>query len=507
MAKKSLLLVDDETDILDILKIPLVDMGYTVYTAENGEKALHIFREKRPPIVVTDIKMPGMDGIELLERIKREDPETEVIMITGHGDMNLAIQSLRDDATDFITKPINVTTLQTALNRADEKIAIKEKLKEYTEALETHLLEKIRLLEKAESEMKKAYAEKDALGGARFDSLFDNLPCYIYVVDRDWRLVSVNKMFRETFGENPGEYCYQILRQQDRPCQGCIVEQTLLDGKSYQSQMTLMDLSDNPINVLAWTVPIRNGSGDINQVMVMSTDTSQIDELKDSLSSLGLMVGSVSHGIKGLITGLEGGVYVLDSGFAKDDKERIREGYELVKETVDRIKKLVLDLLFYAKDKELKKEPIEILNFADDVAKVVAPKAESEGIKFVKDFDTSLGTFEVDPGMLSTALINILENAVDACIEDTAKESHEIRFSVRAEKEHVVFSIQDNGIGMDKKTKENMFSLFFSAKGKKGTGLGLFIAKKIIQEHGGIITVESTRGKGSRFEVKIPLPN
>ena len=114
MSKKTLLLVDDEEDIRDILWIPLTDMGYNVYSAESGEKGLDVFRKNRPPIVITDIKMPGMDGIELLKTLKHEDPDVEVIMITGHGDMNLAIQSLRDDAADFITKPINVEALQAA---------------------------------------------------------------------------------------------------------------------------------------------------------------------------------------------------------------------------------------------------------------------------------------------------------------------------------------------------------------------------------------------------------
>ena len=92
--KETLLLVDDEEGIRKVLGISLADIGYQVFTAENGEQALRIFQETNPSIVLTDIKMPGMDGIELLQKIKRERPDTEVIMLTGHGDMDLAIKSL-----------------------------------------------------------------------------------------------------------------------------------------------------------------------------------------------------------------------------------------------------------------------------------------------------------------------------------------------------------------------------------------------------------------------------
>lgn len=504
--EKTVLLVDDEKDILDILWIPLTDMGFTVYTADNGEKALEIFKEKKPPIVITDIKMPGMDGIELLEMIKREDPDAEVIMITGHGDMNLAIKSFKDDATDFITKPINVMALQTAINRANEKIIIKQKLKEYTEALEEHLLEKSELLKRAESKIEEAKIRKGLPADTQgLENLFDSLPCYVSVVDRETRLTSINKMFKEAFGGEPGDYCYKVLRQLDEPCPGCAAQRTFLDGKSYQYGMELTDLSDQIVNVLSWTLPIRDEHDEITHVLVMSTNTSQVDELKDHLSSLGLMVGSISHGIKGLLTGLEGGVYMLDSGFSKDNGEEIKEGYEVVKQMVGRMRNLILDILFYAKGGELKKESVDVIDFANDVAMVVEPKMANGKIRFVKDFNRSLLTFAVDTGMLSTALINVLENAVDACVDDTTKDSHHIVFSVRSEKTHVVFSIQDDGIGMDRETRENMFSLFFSVKGKKGAGLGLFISKKIIHQHGGLITVNSEKGKGTLIEIKVPI--
>ncbi len=149
-AKTRILVVDDEAGICKVLGISLADAGYDVQTAANGEEALAMFERVAPRIVITDIKMPGMDGIELLRRIKQRAPDTEVIMITGHGDIDLAIRSLKLDATDFMTKPIGGEALEVALKRAEEKIDLKRRLKAYTENLEQLVAEKTRQLVEAE---------------------------------------------------------------------------------------------------------------------------------------------------------------------------------------------------------------------------------------------------------------------------------------------------------------------------------------------------------------------
>ncbi|MCK4534889.1 MAG: response regulator, partial [Syntrophobacterales bacterium] len=96
-----LLLIDDEKAIVRVLSISLKSDGYDVITAYGGEEGLNMFRRESPDIVLTDIKMPGVDGIEVLKRIKDLDPDTEVIIITGHGDMHLAIEALQLGASDF----------------------------------------------------------------------------------------------------------------------------------------------------------------------------------------------------------------------------------------------------------------------------------------------------------------------------------------------------------------------------------------------------------------------
>ena len=118
---QKILVIDDEKPTLMMFRLTLSAQGYEVFTAENGQEGLEVFGRERPGIVLTDIKMPGMNGVEVLKRIKAIDPSTEVIVITGHGDMDLAIQALNLDAGDFINKPVQRELLEQALTRAQER--------------------------------------------------------------------------------------------------------------------------------------------------------------------------------------------------------------------------------------------------------------------------------------------------------------------------------------------------------------------------------------------------
>ncbi len=149
-ARMTLLLVDDEEGIRTVLSALLEDMGYDVVTASGGREALAVFREKRPPLVMTDIKMAGMDGITLLKELKALSPEVEVLMLTGHGDMDLAVTSLRFGAGDFLNKPVSDEALEVALNRARERIALREALRRHTEELEELVAERTRELIRSE---------------------------------------------------------------------------------------------------------------------------------------------------------------------------------------------------------------------------------------------------------------------------------------------------------------------------------------------------------------------
>jgi signal transduction histidine kinase len=150
-AAYTILLVDDEPGIRKVLDITLSHAGFTVWTAKDGDDGWHLFKEKHPNIVITDIKMPGIDGIDLLKQIKEARPDTEVIMITGHGDMDLAVKSLQYEAADFITKPIDDSEIETAVKKAVDRISINSRIRSYMEDLERLIKKKDRALDESKT--------------------------------------------------------------------------------------------------------------------------------------------------------------------------------------------------------------------------------------------------------------------------------------------------------------------------------------------------------------------
>jgi PAS domain S-box-containing protein len=338
-----------------------------------------------------------------------------------------------------------------------------------------------------------------------FAQLFEEVPCYISVQGPDLKIRDANRQFRETFGPSVGNYCYEVYKHRDEPCLVCVVQQTLESGECRNSEGVVTSATGEKINVLATTAPIFGPDGEPEAVMEMSADITQIRELQSQLTSIGLLVGSISHGIKGFLTGLDGGIYLVNSGFASDDRARIEKGWDMVQRNVNRIRTMVMDILYYAKDRELSLVDIDPAEVFADLEGGLQKKAGDIDTELSIDVASDAGTFAGDEMAVRAMLMNIVENSLDACRADQHKEQHFVRVEVRREPPFMVFEVEDNGIGMDRETRENIFSLFFTSKGIKGTGLGLFIANKIIDKHGGRIEVDSEPQRGTRFLVHFPL--
>ncbi len=130
MEKMRLMLVDDEERFLSTTKKLLAKKGYDVLTATGGAQALEILKQKNIHVVILDVKMPGMDGIETLKEIKRQFPLVEVIMLTGHATVESAIDGLKSGATDYLMKPTEVDDLlQKALEAFEKRLRLEEKIR------------------------------------------------------------------------------------------------------------------------------------------------------------------------------------------------------------------------------------------------------------------------------------------------------------------------------------------------------------------------------------------
>ncbi|MBU1712032.1 MAG: PAS domain S-box protein [Proteobacteria bacterium] len=233
-------------------------------------------------------------------------------------------------------------------------------------------------------------------------------------------------------------------------------------------------------------------------------DISELRRMQGNLSTLGLMIGTISHSLRSCLTGLDASLYLIETGFYRNKPARIEEGIDVTKLMVDRIRKLVLDILYYSKERDIKLETTEVWRFSKDLAESMEARIRAADIIFETDFPKNIGKFRVDVNILRPALINILENAMEACIEDHRPLAHRIRFCSKGDADQITFEISDNGPGMDEDQSHQIFKLFYSSKGTKGTGIGLFVTRKVISEHGGSITVETKPGNGARFVITLP---
>ena len=338
----------------------------------------------------------------------------------------------------------------------------------------------------------------------RYRQLFEEVPCYISIQDRDLQIIEANRRFREDFGDFLGRKCYQVYMHRSEECAPCAVKQTFQDGQVHQTEEVVTSKNGEQVDVLVYAAPIRDAGGQIKSVMEMGTNITQIRQLQSQLTDLGLVISSISHGIKGLLTGLDGGIYLVNSGMEKKNPDRLKQGWEMVTRNIGRIRSMVLDLLYYAKDRELEWALTPALAVAEEVCGIMRNKAQEQGVELQCEFEQTAGEFEADAKAVRSLLINLMENALDACRVDKKKSIHQVRIGVKGNPEYVEFEISDNGIGMDQETRERAFSLFFSSKRGNGTGLGLFISNKITQAHGGKIRLESELNQGTRVTVKLP---
>lgn len=478
-----IIIADADQSHAEALAAYLERLDYKTAIAVSTKQLQTLFTEYKPDFVMADAELlkNGMD--KWFRETTHLHPLTRMIVLASPEVMDHAMAELMDDAFGFIVKPVKSLALDHMLHQAREAITLQIQLDQSQQELQ-----ELRHTQR------------------RYRQLFDEMPCYLTVQDRELRITASNRLFKEHFGDEIGCRCYNIYKHRDSPCVECPVATTFEDGQAHQTEEVVTSRNGTPYNILTWTAPIRDQSGRITQVMEMATDITQIRKLQDHLTSLGLMLGSMSHGVKGMLTALDGAVYQLESGLKRNDMPRIAAAVNETREMVDRIRNMVLQILYYAKSRELNYDSMEITKLADAIMSGVRPLAAKHGVALKLSVGPVLETIEIDSHWLQSALINVVENAIDACVDGHGSRPMEVEIMFRPDGDRgILIGVRDSGKGIDNETREKMFTLFFSSKGSQGTGLGLFIAHHVISQHGGNIQVDSVPGKGTYFKIRLPL--
>jgi signal transduction histidine kinase len=178
----------------------------------------------------------------------------------------------------------------------------------------------------------------------------------------------------------------------------------------------------------------------------------------------------------------------------------------MVKGNVEKIKNLALDLLNYAKEREPDFKLVNPNQLLEDLFQLMLERSRECNIRMVLDLKEGLPEILLDPEAIHCCLLNLISNAFDACtdVEHTGNRKEIILRTSRAEGGAIEYQIIDSGCGLDENAKEKVFKAFFSTKGTLGTGLGLMITQKVVHKHGGEILVESEKGKGAKFTIRLP---
>ena len=243
-----LLIVDDDTIIRERLKSLLALDGYESFSAGDGKEGLQVFHQEEPQLVILDIKMPGMDGIEVLKRMKQTAIRSEVIMMTGHGGLETAIDAMKYGAFDYIPKPVDYSELEIAIGRAVAKMEVEEAL---------------------------VRARDD------WEKTFNAMSDLIMIVDREHRVVKVNRAMTEKLGKDlTGLVCHEQVHGTSVPHPFCPHASLLEDGKEHSTEFYEQRLGGH----FQLTVsPLRDQDGTIIGSVHVARDITERKKAEDVL--------------------------------------------------------------------------------------------------------------------------------------------------------------------------------------------------------------------------------
>jgi len=235
----------------------------------------------------------------------------------------------------------------------------------------------------------------------------------------------------------------------------------------------------------------------VENARLMATQVQQ-----ERLAAVGQAIASLSHYIKNILQGIQGGSHAVESGLTRIDVDAVSQGWEIVRRNLHRINSLVLDMLSYSRQAPPNLVKTSVNTVIQDVVELSLPGMREKKIALTTKLDPALPEISIDADGLHHACLNIINNAIEASPPLTGKVEVSTRLSPAGDE--VFITVADNGPGIPPAEELKIFQAFYSTKGQKGTGLGLAAAKKIVEEHDGRIVVKSLPGKGAAFTIQLP---
>jgi len=496
-----ILLIDNEESIRSLLSLSLSQQGHEVVTAEDGASGMEAFQRERPSIVLTEIEMPKMDGIEVLKRVKGLDENVEVVIITGHGDLEAAIEALNLGASDFINKPVKTDMLMVAIKRAQERLHMRQKLTESTSNLELKV-------EEATEELRKAHDFQQNLIRSSIDG--------IIAAEKDGTIILFNQGAENLLGYAADEVIGKM--HVERTATPAVAERIKKEFRSqaFGGKNRLVNYESILISKSGEEIPVRISGivlfekGEASGLVYFFRDLREFKRLQNELvsqekrSAIGQTVAGMAHYIKNILNGLEGGVYMVNTSMRKKKPELLSRGWSIVEKNINKISDLVINMLMYSEEKEPDLDYCSPNDIAEEVFDLIVEKAAQSQVRLVKDFDRDMDECYLDQRGLQHCLLNVGAFAIDALSKDPQKDGTSVVIKTGKEEGGIRFDVVVSGLDLPEEIKDKPFEQFFTVKGSRGRGFGLLVAQKIVEENGGSITFESTPGKGGTFSIHLP---
>ena len=484
------LIVDDEQNIREGSQRILTRIGFNVSTADSGQKALELFQETRPSIVLLDLKMPGMDGMEVLEQIRKTDESTLVIVITGYATVETAIQAMKQGAYDFIAKPFEPDQLRIIVNRAAEKIQLERAAEKLTRERQRTLMD--------------LGTEK-----SRLRTIIESLPNGVLVTNTLGRVVLMNPAFKRLMGFDANHTLGESIETYLSDEGLCKLVMEISQGKHIDYE----DIPEYEFSISKnqhFMVKGRPVLGQKNEclgavvTMVDITALKMFDQLKSEF------VAKVSHELRSPLSTIHEQLAVVLSDMMDIAPETDQKILGRAKEKTHSLISLIGDLLDLSRIEEgvICKEPVpvQIDVLLKSIIEFLRDKADSKQQSLTLEItDDHPPAVLADPLALESIFGNLITNAINYTPENGT-----IYVKVAVAGINIKVDVSDNGFGIEDRHLDKIFERFYRAKNDQtryitGTGLGLPIVKELVQSLGGFVEVESSFGKGSTFTVLLPV--